>query len=147
MHETFYYGKSSNVQLRMGRVNSTLEFAEVTFSINFSGSEVAHNLAFGLYTSLFERDDALDTYHPTQNGAFNFGISRRPHGDPDDFMTWVDSRAIRPDGQNTRFFTVRREFNVGNQEGGNEEYRALVNVIPEITSGQKWSNEVSINLG
>lgn len=137
----------SNVRLSMGRVNATMEFAVVSFSIDFSTAEVSQNLAFGLYTALYERDDALDTYHSNQNGAFNFGIETKASGNADDFITWVDSRSVRPNGQNTRFFTVRREFNVGNQESGNEEYRAFVNIIPEITSGQAWSNEVSINLG
>lgn len=137
----------SNARLRMGRVSSTQEFAEVTFSVNFSGAEVSQNLAFGLYTALYERDDSLDTYHADQNGAFSFRIVTRANGNADDFVQWIDSRAVRPDGQNTRFFTVRREFNVGNQEAGNEEYRAFINIIPEITTGQTWTNEVSVNLG
>lgn len=139
--------KISNVQLRMGRVNSTLEFAEVTFSVNFSSAEVSQNLAFGLYTALYERDDSLDSYHVEQNGAFNINLHRRANGNMDDFIQWVDTRSVRPNGQGTRFFTVRKEFNVGNQESGNEEYRAFVNIIPEITSGRAWSNELSINLG
>lgn len=136
-----------NPRLRMGRSTGNLEFAEVSFSVDFSTREVQENLVFGLYTALFERDDALDTFHPRANGAFSFGIDWRSNGDLDDFVRWLDSRTVRPNGLNTRFFTIRRDFNVGNQEGGNEEYRAFINVVPEITSGQAWSNEVSINLG
>ncbi|MEM7085607.1 MAG: hypothetical protein AAF489_05465 [Bacteroidota bacterium] len=136
-----------NVRLRMGRSTGSLEFAVVTFSVEFSPRELQENLLFGLYTALFERDDSLDAYHPRPNGAFNFGIEQNPKGNPDDSLGWIDARAIRPDGLSTRFFTVRRDLNVGNQEPGNEEYRAYVYVIPEITSGQSWSNEVSVNLG
>lgn len=139
--------KISNVDLRMGRINSSTEFSEVSFSVDFSTAEVSQNLAFGLFTALYERDDQLDSYHVQQNGAFNMSLHRRASGDLDDFVTWVDSRVVRPNGQNTRIFTVRKEFNVGNQEDGNEEYRALVTIVPEITSGRAWSNEVSINLG
>lgn len=137
----------SNVRLRMGRRTATLEFAEVSFNINFSSSEVAHNLAFGLYTVLFEIDDSLDVYHRNQNGAFNHSLEWKANGDRDDFVNWLDSRVIRPNGDSTRSFTIRKDFNVGNQEAGNEEYRAYVNVIPEITTGQAWSNQLSINLG
>ena len=140
----------SNARLRMGRVNATMEFAEVTFSIIFSAAEVAQNLSFGVHTMLFERDEKLDLYVPTPNGAFdasNTRLSILAREEEDDLISWIDSRTIRPNGQNTRLISVRKELNVGNQEEGNEEYRAFVNVVPEITSGQAWTNEVSINLG
>lgn len=137
----------SNVRLAMGRVSSSIEFAEVTFSINFSSQEVKENLVFGLYIPLFERDDALDTYHFEPNGAFGGSVNWRSLGDLDDFITWISFESIRPNGNNTIVLTRRKEFNVGNQESGDEEYRALVWVIPEIVEGKAWSNEVSINLG
>jgi hypothetical protein len=141
----------SNARLKMGRVSDRMEFAEVTFSINFSAAEVAQNLSFGLYTALFERDDKLDFYIPTPNGAFDWGDARLSihsiENEDGRIPSFVDTKIIRPNGQNTRLFTVRKDFDLGVQEDGNEEYRAFINVVPEITSGQAWTNEVSINLG
>ena len=99
---------------------------------------------------LFERDEKLDLYVPTPNGAFdasNTRLSILAREEEDDLISWIDSRTIRPNGQNTRLISVRKELNVGNQEDGNEEYQAFINVVPEITSGQAWTNEVIINLG
>ncbi|CAN5706336.1 hypothetical protein BH20ACI4_BH20ACI4_11030 [soil metagenome] len=137
----------SNVRLAMGRVSNRIEFAEVNFSINFSSQEIKENLVFGLYIPLFERDDELDTYHFEVNGAFGGSVNWRSLGDLDDFITWISFESIRPNGNSTIILTRRKEFDVGNQEDGNEEYRALVWVIPEIVEGKAWSNEVSINLG
>ncbi|MGI8638366.1 MAG: hypothetical protein ACR2MG_00200 [Pyrinomonadaceae bacterium] len=137
----------SNVRLAMGRVSDRMEFAEVSFSINFSGQEVKENLVFGLYIPLFEIDDDLDIYHLEPNGAFSVGINWQPVDDRDDFVTWISAETIRPNGNSTIFLTRRKEFDVGNQESGNEEYKALVWVIPEIVEGKAWSNTLSINLG
>lgn len=137
----------SNVRLAMGRVNSTMEFAEVTFTIRFSNQEVKENLAFGLFIPLFEIDDQLDTYHWEANGAFNVSVNWRSIGNQDDFITWITSEVIHPNGNNTLVLTRRKDFNVGNQESGNEEYKALVWAVPEIVEGKAWSNTLSINLG
>lgn len=137
----------SNVRLSMGRVSSTLEFAEVSCTITFSGKEVADNIAFGMFIPIFERDDGLDTYHWEANGAFNVSVNRRAIGNLDDFITWVSSEVIRPNGNHTISITRRKEFDVGNRESGNEEYRALVWVVPEICEGKAWSNELHVNLG
>ncbi len=137
----------SNVRLSMGRVSSSIEYAEVNFSINFTSKEVSDNLAFGLFIPLFEIDDAMDTYHWETNGAFNVSVNWRNIGDLDDFITWISSEVIRPNGNSTVVLTRRKEFDVGNQESGNEEYKALVWVIPEIAEGKAWSNTLKINLG
>ena len=137
----------SNVELRMGRVSSTLEFAEVRFTLNFSPQEVSQNLLFGLYIPLFEVDDALDSYHWEPNGFFRVGVNWRAFGGLDDFVTWVAQETIRPNGNSTLMLTRRAEFDVGNQEWGNEEYKAMVWVVPEIVEGKAWSNTLRINLG
>lgn len=137
----------SGVRLSMGRVSNIIEFAEVTFRITFSGQEVKENLAFGLFIPLFEVDDSLDTYHWEANGGFNVNVNWRAVGDLDDFVTWIAQESIRPNGHNSLLLTRRKEFNVGNQESGNEEYKAMVWAIPEIFEGKAWSNTLSINLG
>lgn len=137
----------NNARLRMGRVSGSQEYAEVTFQVNFTTAEVEQNLLFGLHTMLYERDDSIDVYIPRPNGAFSLSVDKISKGNADDYVRYLDSRSIRPNGRSTQFFRIRREFNVGNQEGGNEEYRALVNIIPEIAPGRAWTNELSINLG
>ena len=137
----------SNVRLAMGRVSNSIEFAQVSFSINFSGQEVKENLAYGLYIPLFEIDDDLDIYNLEPNGAFSVSINWEPVDDRDDFVAWISTEVIRPNGNSTISLTRRREFDVGNQESGDEEYKALVWVVPEIVEGKAWSNTLSINLG
>ena len=137
----------SDVRLSMGRVSSRIEFAEVTARVDFASKEVAENLNFGLFIPLVEVDDAFDTYHYNANGGFNVSIDWRSVGDLDDFVTWIAARTIRPNGSSTRFVRERKEFDVGDQEGGNEEYRALVWVVPEIFEGKSWSNILRVNLG
>ena len=137
----------SNVRLSMGRRNATMEFGRITCNVNFSSSEVAHNLQFALYAAIFEIDDQRDTYHYNQNGAFSVSIERRAQGDRDDFIRWITSEVIRPNGNSTISIDRSLDFNVGNQERGNEEYEAVVWVVPEITDGKAWSNRVTINLG
>ena len=142
----------NNVELKMGRASTstTLEFAEVNFSINFSDQEVRQNLAFGLHVFLYEKDDNLDIYHLEPNGMFNVGTRLHPDrelDDKDDFVRRITREIIRPNGDNLVDLSRSQQFDVGNQEDGNEEYMALVWVIPEIVEGKAWSNEFSINLG
>jgi hypothetical protein len=131
----------------MGRVSDQIEFAEVSFLVMFSQQEVAENLLFGLYIPLFEIDDELDTYHWEPNGAFSVSAHWRSIGDLDDFVTWVATDTVRPNGQSSRFFTYRSEFDVKDQESGEEEYKALVWVVPEIVEGKSWTNTLRVNLG
>ena len=137
----------NDVKLAMGRVSKNTEFGEVSFRITFSSQEVRENLTFGLYVALFEVDNELDTYHFEPNGAFNVSVNWRAIGDLDDFVAWLTSEQIRPNGSNSLILTRRAQFDVGNQESGEEEYKALVWVVPEIVEGKAWSNTVLINLG
>jgi len=59
----------------------------------------------------------------------------------------LDTYHWEPNGNYTFMLTRRKEFDVGNQESGNEEYKAMVWVVPEIVAGRAWSNTLSINLG
>lgn len=136
-----------DIKLAMGRVNSKTEFAEVTFAIAFSPQEVKENLTFGLYIALFEIDDDLDTYHFEANGLSKVSVNWRAIGNLDEFIVSIASEQIRPNGSHSLSLRRRSEFDVGNQEAGNEEYKALVWVIPEIVEGKAWSNTLSINLG
>jgi hypothetical protein len=133
-----------NVALSIGRVNSSTEFAEVSYDIEFSGAEVTLDLEFKEFVSLFERDDDLDEFY--QEWGSNLGIQWRARGNLDDYIGVVRDGSIRPDGVAVHHRTHRREWAFPSNESGNEEYRALVLVAPEIYRGSGWSNEVSINL-
>ena len=140
----------NNVRLKMGRASSGLEFAEVNCSVNFSNQEVRQNLAFGLHIFIYEKDDKLDIYHLEANGMLNVGVrlhSDNQFDDEDEFVRRFSREIIRPNGNTMLPIGRREEFDVGNQEDNNEEYLALVWVVPEIVEGKAWSNEVSINLG
>lgn len=139
--------KVSRPRLNMGRETSMVEFAQVSFMIEYSPHEVQENISFGLFVPLFEIDDELDTYHWEANGAYNVSANWRNIGDLDDFVTWVTTQNIRPDGDNRRSYRFRKVFDVGDQEGGEEEYKAFVWAIPEVQEGKGWTNTLSVNLG
>lgn len=132
--------------LSMGRVSSTLEFAEVNCTVNFSTHEVDENLAFALFIPLFEIDERMDTYHWEPNGL-QANVNWRNFGNLDDFVKWISNDIVHPNGNSTRSFTRRSEFDVGDREGGEEEYKAFVWVIPEVTQGADWTNTLTVNLG
>ena len=52
-----------------------------------------------------------------------------------------------PDHRDVVDLEFRREWDFGNQESGNEEYRALITAYPDIRGATRFSNEVSANLG
>lgn len=140
--------------LAMGRVSSTTEFAEVNCTVDFSGHEVEQNLTFALFIPLFEIDDEMDAFHWQPNGlqANGYWLTRGvPLVDDidarDDFVRWLSNDIVRPNGNSTRKFTRRAEFDIGEAEGGEEEYKAFVWVIPEITEGAEWTNTLSVDLG
>ena len=133
-----------NIKLSLGKVHSELEFAEVSYDILFSEDEQTLNLRFTEGILLFERDSQLDMYY--RNLVHNIGIAGYPIGTRDDFIGQVYGGFIRPNGNTSLHREHRREWRFPNNEDGVEEYLALVMVIPEITRGSGWSNEVHINL-
>jgi hypothetical protein len=135
----------SNVELSVGRAASGLEFAEVSYDIEFSTTEQDLNLRFAEVAMLFERDSALDTF-VEQMGVIDFGLAWLPKGNLDDFVGEIFNGSVRPDGEAVVHREHRREWSFPDNEDGREEYRAFILVIPEIRRASAWSNEVSINL-
>lgn len=133
----------SNVRLEVGRINGTTEFARVTGVLSWGSRERAENLSYSVRTFLRERDGSRDTWNMLPDG----GITRHERGDEDDSVGFIDSTSMRPNGQSSRPFELRRNFNFGNQEIGSEEYYAVATVVPEIRGDLALSNEVSANLG
>ena len=135
----------TNVRLnRVGRVNSSIEFAEVSVTVSWTGREVQENYWYLVNTFLFERDDSFDIYQAYPAGN---GLVWHPRGDRDDYVGNIGSQWVKPNGATSRTFTFRRNWDFGNQEAGNEEYRAVATIVPETRGDLRSSNEISVNVG
>ncbi len=133
----------SNVSLRVGRVSSATEFAEITITVNWTSREVSENYWYILRGFLVERDDGRDFYDTLPDGNIHW----LSIGNLDDFIGTVGSQWVRPNGASTRTFTFRRNWNFGNQEAGSEEYLGVATIMPETRGDVRFSPEVSANLG
>jgi len=140
-----------SVLLDMGRRASGLEFARITGSVDFTSREVQENLNYAVWVAINELDDKT-IYHFYTNGQAKpealKTLQGNPQGNPDDdIQQFFLAQTIRPEGRSTVPIEINRDFDVGNQEDGNEEYQATVFAIPEVTHGYGLSNVRSINLG
>ena len=133
----------SNVNLEVGRTGGT-EFARVRCRVTFSPSERELNIPFLVFADLYERDDNRDEMIAHDPDLF---AAQLPRGDRDDLVGEVARRTIRPNGNTFVDLDLRRDFDFGNQEIGNEEYVALISAYPDIRGDTRFSNEVSANLG
>jgi hypothetical protein len=68
-------------------------------------------------------------------------------GDADDRVRRLPPQVVQPDGRSRVTVIIEERFDIGDQESGDEEYRAVVFVIPEIRADVAMSNEVIANLG
>lgn len=156
----------TSVSLDMGRIGGTnREFANVGFNVRFSQGEVRMDLDYEIHIAIFEQDEGLDDIILIPNGFRGVGVfwtelGRPPrlrqirHGDQDEFIFYrksgvfgLDNFTISPSGNTSHTLSRRLEFDVGDQERGNEEYRAFVWIVPEITIGHNMSDQLSVNLG
>jgi hypothetical protein len=155
-----------DVSLEMGRVSGQqqLEFATVDFRVRFSPGEVALNLDYEIHIAIVEQDEQIDTYFLIPNGFAAAGtvishsrpefLRQQRRGNRDEFIYYRKADplrpagfTIRPDGDAERSMSIRMEFDVGDQERGEDEYRALVWVVPEVSTGHNMSDIVRVNLG
>ena len=137
----------SDVRLNVGRAASGLEFAEVSYDVEFSPTEQELNVRFDEVALLFERDNALDTYVESFGaGGFDFELTLFRQGKLDDYIGEIFKGSVQPNGDALVHREHRREWSFPNNESGREEYRAFVLVIPEIRRASAWSNEMSIDL-
>ncbi len=135
------------VSLEMGRkMGSPLEFADVRTEISFTQREIEENLEYTVQVLLVEQNDALDMRVPLINGD-QVVFSPIGRGKWDEVIRQFRPFKIRPDGRRADTIEIREEFEIGDQESGDEEYWALVLVVPEISEAVRWSNRVQINLG
>ena len=133
----------TSVRLRVGRVSSATEFAEITVRVSWTSRERQENYWYLLNGFVVERDDGKDFFDMLPSG----GIHWTSVGNLDDFIGRIGSQWIRPNGQSSRTYTMRRNWNFGNQEAGSEEYMGVATVVPETRGDIKFAPEISANLG
>lgn len=133
----------NSVRLRVGRVTSATEFAELTIRVSWTNREVQENLFYLLRGIVVERDDSRDFFDMLPDGNIHW----HSVGNLDDFVGHIGNEWIRPNGQSTRTIVMRRNWDFGNQEIGNEEYMGIATVVPETRGDIRFAPEVSVNLG
>lgn len=133
----------TNVRLRVGRVSSATEFAELTIRVNWTNRERQENMSYLVRGFVVERDDGRDFFDMLPDG----GIHWLSIGNLDDFIGNVGAQWIRPNGVSSRTITMRRNWDFGNQESGSEEYMGIATVVPETRGDIRFSPEISANLG
>jgi hypothetical protein len=139
------HGNGTYIECESGsRRTGSNEFARARFRVNFSASERELNIPFLVFADLYERDDALDTMVAHDVNLF---AAQLPRGNRDDLVGEIARQTVRPNGNSFVDLDLRREFDFGNQESGNEEYVALISAYPDIRGDTRFSNEVSANLG
>lgn len=133
----------SNVRLRVGRISSATEFAELTVTVRWTAREVSENFFYLLRGFLIERDDSRDFFDTLPDGNIHWlSIGRT-----DDFVGTIGSQWIRPNGASSRIVVMRRNWDFGNREPGSEEYMGIATVVPETRGDVAFAPEISANLG
>ena len=133
----------SSVRLRVGRVSSSIEFAELVIRISWTSRERLENMAYLVRGYVVERDDGRDFFDMLPDGNIHW----LSVGNLDDFIGHVGATWIRPNGLSSRTLTLRRNWDFGNQEPGSEEYMGIATVVPETHGDIRFSPEISANLG
>ncbi len=133
----------TSVRLRVGRVTSATEFAELTIRVNWTARERQENLSYLVSGYVVERDDGRDFFDMLPSGDIHW----LNVGNLDDFIGTIGKTWIRPDGASSRTITLRRNWDFGNQEAGSEEYMGIATVVPEIKGDIRFADEISANLG
>ncbi|AGH44307.1 hypothetical protein [Paraglaciecola psychrophila] len=132
----------TSVRLRVGRISSANELADLTIRVNWTARERQENMSYLVAGFLVERDDGRDFFDMLPGG----GIHWSSVGNMDDFIGTVGRQWIRPNGSSSRTLTLRLNWNFGNQEIGSEEYLGVATVVPETRGDIRFSPEVSANL-
>jgi hypothetical protein len=133
----------SSVRLKVGRVSSSVEFAELTVTVHWTSRERAENFWYYLQGFVVERDDGRDFFDMVPSGAIHWYSI----GNLDDFIGRIGGKWIRPAGAASRTYVLKRNWDFGNQEGGAEEYMGIATVVPEVRADIKFAPEISANLG
>jgi hypothetical protein len=122
------------------------EFVRVKATVTFTATEVRLNVPCTVLAELWEVDDGMDQFMAATQ-RFSFPMTPIVSGDADDRVRRLPPQVVQPDGRSRVTVTIEERFDIGDQESGDEEYRAVVFVIPEIRADVAMSNEVIANLG
>jgi hypothetical protein len=122
------------------------EFVRVKATVTFTATEIRLNVPCTVLTELWEVDDGMDHFIAATQ-RFSFPMTPIVSGDADDRVRRLPPQVVRPDGRSTVTVIIQETFDIGDQESGDEEYRAVVFVIPEIRADVAMSNQVIANLG
>jgi hypothetical protein len=133
----------TSVRLRVGRVSSATEFAEITIRVSWTTRERQENMAYLVRGFVVERDDGRDFFDMLPDGNIHWSSI----GNLDDFIGTVGSQWVRPNGAASRTVTLRRNWDFGNQEPGAEEYMGIATIVPETRGDIRFAPEISANLG
>jgi hypothetical protein len=133
----------SSVRLRVGRVSSAVEFAELRTTVRWTARETSENFFYFLTGFLIERDDGRDFFDMLPSGAIHW----HSVGNLDDFVGTIGGQWVRPNGSRSRTIVMRRNWDFGNQEAGAEEYMGIATIVPEVRGDVRFAPEISANLG
>ena len=133
----------TSARLSVGRITSGTEFAELSIAVRWTNREVQEDFWYRLSGFLVERDNDRDFFDMLPDGNIHW----HSIGNRDDFIGTIGKRWVRPSGSKTRTYTLRRNWDFGNQEAGAEEYNGVATIVPEVSGDVKFSNEVGTNLG
>jgi|LGOV01.1.fsa_nt_gb hypothetical protein len=131
-----------NVRLDVGRNADKREFARVNFDVSFSSYEVTTGIPYTCDILLFEIDSGKDEYYRSLINPRSYNWRG---GNRDDFIGWISSFTINP-SSDIQHFELERAWSFPNNEVGEEEYEALVSLVPFVGTAAKWSNRININL-
>lgn len=135
-----------NVVLQVGRGSGDREFATIEYDIEFREAEIAQNLWFDEFVALLDIDDERDRYLNLLGAEYLHAHFAVGNIDDDIGVIHFAKNSVRPDGQALVHRSFKRDWDFPDNESGDEEYRALIVVTPEVHAASAWSNEVHINL-
>ena len=123
------------------------KFTELSFKVDFSDREVDENINFGLYLALMERDEEFEKYHSNPNGVFYFNFPWFNSSQCGSEVYWIETRTVQPNGSKTRYFQIKKPIMEHLKPKVQNRYRAFIFVVPEITCGQAFAEDVCVNYG
>lgn len=139
-----------DIKLEVGRTEGT-EFAQVEYDVDFSDAERQLGLRFREVIDLMEKDGTRDYFAwSAQTNPFEQASGQTLQFTPGGRDEWPGRIHDGTDlvaTDSTVHRSWREDWDFGDQESGSEEYIAMVRVIPEISMGGGWSEQVSANLG
>jgi hypothetical protein len=134
-----------NQILHIEKSNNTRQMADLDFMISFSQRELEENVTFGLYIAVLQSDSEFEKYHQNPNGVFYFNLSMFNPFYNTGFIHWFESKTIQPNGSTKLHFHFEKSLMPNELSDNQNSYRAFIFVVPEITCGQAYTENVCVN--